>query len=157
MRHDGINALGERASLACLVRLIGFAQRTLYEAVFGIGQGVVGGVVQLVLDALRLFVTGCDEGVVLGQTLHEFGSLAVAFQKFDGEVAGGIVRAQFLVLLENGLDAVDAELQFGAVVHVNVAGQRGVAHVLVDGNHRFKEFPDALPRTRCSGHHGHTQ
>ena len=77
--------------------------------------------------------------------------LLVVLQILDGQIAGGVPVPDVLVLLDQELDAVDALLQFRAVVDVDVSGQPLVV-LLVDFDHGVQQLGDAGPVTA----HGRT-
>ena len=104
-----------------------------------------------VLDAGRLL--GAHLGNLAG--VRQGGDhpvdLLVVLQILDGQIAGGVPVPDVLVLLDQELDAVDALLQFRAVVDVDVSGQPLVV-LLVDFDHGVQQLGDAGPVTA----HGRT-
>ena len=109
-----------------LVALVSLRQGALDEGVFGVYDSAFRIGVQEFLDAGLFFLAYLLQGLELRNIGQNLFYILVRFQEFDGQIAGGVLRAQDFVPVQNHLQALDALFQLCAVVNVDVAGQFGV-------------------------------
>ena len=118
-------------------------ERSLYERIFGIDDRGLSVRVHEILDPALLLDAGGDEQVASRQALDDSLDIGVVLQIFDGQISGGVSGAQFLVLLEHQLDAVDALLDLGTMVDMYMSRKSRVA-LGVDLYDRVEELRNAL-------------
>ena len=108
------------------------------------------------VNAFRLLRPGLLQGAPVRESVHETVDVPVVLQVFDGQVAGGILRAERLVLGDERLDPVDAHIDLGPVVDVDVPRQ-GRVGLLVDLDDRVEQGRNPLPVPAHRGTDGNAQ
>ena len=156
--YERVNPVCEGASgTLLLIPLIGLGQGTLDEGILGIHDGTLQRGSHQGLNAL-LLVGACIGNVldIAAILLQQLFNIFVTFQVFDGQVSGGVLCLEFLIVSNVRLHMLDSELNLRSVVDVDMPRQFGIL-VLIDPDNGIEEFGDSFPAAAYRGTHRHTQ
>ena len=157
VRHYRIDLVGQRAaSLLSLIRHVCLGQSSLHEGIFCIHNGGLDARTEKAVDPPVLFETSSDDLVTVRKSFNDRLDFLVIFKVLDCKITRGVLVSDVRILLYQQLDPVDAVLQFGSMIDVDMSRYMRIG-LLIDLDHGVEKPVYALPGTTYGRHHRHSE
>ena len=120
MSHNAINHTSGLLLLHVIVCKCLF-QRSGYETILGISDGLLAIFIHHVINTLRFFITQSQNFISIGKSLHKKFYILIVLQQFNGQKTSRILVPDLLVDTNHFFHSLNTAFQFRPMIDMNMA------------------------------------